>query len=66
MTLQGLNKYLDKYDDSLVVDQGSGLELLKALPFYDWSAMNKIADRPSTFNHVICYTSERWSSIPII
>jgi hypothetical protein len=60
MTLQGLNKYLDKYDDSLVVDQGSSLELLKGLPFYEF-----INHNVNSFNHAIGLPEKNGQPMPL-
>src|SRR5215831_6889620 len=49
MTLQELNKILDKYELELGIIDSSRFELLKGLPFYNW-------DNPedtNTFNHFI-------------
>lgn len=48
MTLQGLSKYLDKYDIAYSYN-GSALESLKGLPFYNFQDST---DR-KTFNHAI-------------
>jgi hypothetical protein len=51
MTLQNLDKILDKYESQLGITQANQLELLKCLPFYDWAGVQK--NTPTSFNHVI-------------
>jgi hypothetical protein len=53
MTLQGLSKYLDKYDSQLSSAAAKQPELLEGLPFYDWSIRHSVAKRITTFNNVI-------------
>lgn len=60
MTLQGLSKYLDKYD-SQVVDDNSSLDILKGLPFYDWS----LSDQQQDFNHAIGLPRKNGQSYPL-
>jgi hypothetical protein len=61
MTLQGLSKYLDKYD-SQVVNSNSSFEPLKDLPFYNWSVP---ADNKHSFNHAIGLPQKNGQPMPL-
>jgi hypothetical protein len=51
MTLQGLSKYLDKYDIQESSNNTTSLDILKGLPFYTWNLQNN--NNTNTFNDVI-------------
>ena len=58
MTLQNLNKILDKYESQLGIVDSNIFDSLKGLPFYDWSdapkfTQNVNSSTGSTFNHAI-------------
>lgn len=62
MTLQNLSRILDKYEQQLGSTNLEQFEVLKGLPFYDWSANNIHASKftqnvnmtsSNTFNHAI-------------
>jgi hypothetical protein len=60
MTLQGLSKYLDKYD-SQVVNSSNSFEPLKDLPFYNWSDTTD----DHTFNHAIGLPQNEGQPMPL-
>jgi hypothetical protein len=60
MTLQGLSKYIDKYD-SQVVNNSSSFESLKGLPFYNWSDTTD----DLTFNFAIGLPQKNGQSMPL-
>lgn len=60
MTLQGLSKYLDKYN-SQVVNSSSSFELLKDLSFYNWSDTTD----DHTFNYAIGLPQKNGQSMPL-
>lgn len=61
MTLQNLSRILDKYEQQLGSTNLEQFEVLKGLPFYDWSAnihaskftQNVNTTSSNTFNHAI-------------
>ena len=64
MTLQNLSKILDKYDQQLGITQASQFELLKGLPFYDWSKPS-LANRITTFNTVVGLPQKNGQPYPL-
>jgi hypothetical protein len=58
MTLQGLSKYLDKYDTLSDSQSFLKLKLLQGLPFYNWQNPNDT----NTFNHAIGLPHNYFSS----
>jgi len=60
MTLQGLSKYLEKYDRQIV--DNSSFESLKGLPFYNWQL--PITD-DSTLNHAIGLPQKNGQEFPL-
>ena len=62
MTLQNLNKLLDKYEQQLGSGSVQKFELLKGLPFYEWG-------NPEIFsgpNHVIALPQKDGQPMPLI
>jgi hypothetical protein len=62
MTLQNLNKILDKYESQLGSTDTQKFELLKGLPIYDWSEK---AQNTFTFNHVIGLPQKNGVNYPL-
>jgi hypothetical protein len=66
MTLQNLNKILDKYDlcfdGTTITNQ---LELLKGLPFYSSADWNKNSENISDFNHAIGLPQKDGQPMPL-
>ena len=52
MTLQNLSKILDKYEQQLGSTNREQFEVLKGLPFYDWST-KMTQSSITTFNNAI-------------
>jgi hypothetical protein len=61
MTIQNLNKLLDKYEQQLGSGSIQQFELLKGLPFYDWGNPENI----SGFNHVIGLPQKDGQPMPL-
>jgi hypothetical protein len=55
MTLQGLSKYLDKYDVRVVDSDSSNssFESLKGLPFYNWSGQQNAMTPAKQYNTTV-------------
>lgn len=56
MTLQNLNKILERFESQLGLASNKQFELLKGLPFYDWSESKRdiaMSHRITTFNNTI-------------
>jgi hypothetical protein len=61
MTLQNLNRLLDKYDQQLGSTQIQQLGLLQGLPFYDWQDPRDT----SSFNHAIGLPRKNGLELPL-
>ena len=53
MTLQNLSKILDKYEQQLGSTNLEQFEVLKGLPFYNWSDNLTLLSSAKSFNHAI-------------
>jgi hypothetical protein len=71
MTLQNLDKILDKYESQLGITDGQQFELLKGLPFYNnWPGQNamrrtQVLTSSNTFNHAIGLPQKNGQSYPL-
>jgi hypothetical protein len=65
MTLQNLSKILDKYESQLGSGSIQQFEILKGLPFYDWSISPPHADRITTFNNTIGLPEKNGQVMPL-
>ncbi|MFZ0556261.1 MAG: hypothetical protein WAM26_13310 [Nitrososphaeraceae archaeon] len=66
MTLQNLNKILDRYEEQLGFTNSSNqFEQLHGLPFYDWSIDRGVSNRITTFNNVIGLPHKNGRPMPL-
>ena len=67
MTLQGLNKILDKYESQLGSSSIQQFELLRGLPFYNWgtSSTNLTNSARNDFNQAIGLPRKNGQSYPL-
>ena len=66
MTLQNLNKILDRYEEQLGFTNSSNqFEQLQGLPFYDWSIDRGVSNRITTFNNVIGLPQKNGRPMPL-
>ena len=66
MTLQNLNKILDRYEEQLGFTNSSNqFEQLRGLPFYDWSIDRGVSNRITIFNNVIGLPQKNGRPMPL-
>ena len=66
MTLQNLNKILDRYEEQLGFTNSSNqFEQLQRLPFYDWSRDRGVSNRITTFNNVVGLPQKNGRPMPL-